>query len=424
MDAIMEIKKIPITEINPASYNPRKDLQPGNKEYEKLQKSIEEFGYVEPLVWNKSTGTLISGHQRLKILKAQGVKEVEVSVVDLSAEKEKVLNIALNKIEGRWDEKKLSGILFELTKMPDFEFELTGFELPELSQLLDRYQEIKDGDDYDFDAAINALGEIITKRGDIIELGWHRILCGDSSNKDDIKRLMANEAADLLYTDPPYNVNYYGGHRPHTKARPKKCKHWVKVYQDNLSDQEYRDKLKSVLVNICEFLSPNAVSYIWNAHKNFGLMHDILIDLNFHVASVIVWAKPNFSISFADYSEQVEFCLYSWRCGNGAHPWYGKNETTLWQIKRDPPTSLIHPTQKPVALASRALANSSKRGDFVADLYLGSGSTLISAESLGRRCFGMEIDPKFCDAIVRRYIAYVGKNKVSRDIVKRYLKED
>ena len=150
----------------------------------------------------------------------------------------------------------------------------------------------------------------------------------------------------------------------------------------------------------------------------------MLEELDFHVTTVIVWAKPNFGMSYADYHEQVEFCLYSWRKDNGAHKWYGPvNESSLWEVKRDPSREYIHSTQKPVALAQRAIRNSSVRGDIVLDLFLGSGSTLIAAESLGRRCYGMELDPKYCDAIVRRYINYIGINKAPEHLRKKYLTE-
>jgi DNA modification methylase len=151
----------------------------------------------------------------------------------------------------------------------------------------------------------------------------------------------------------------------------------------------------------------------------------MLEKLGFHIASVIVWAKPNFAISFADYNEQVEFCLYCWLENNGSHRWFGStSESTLWEVKRDPAKQYIHPTQKPIALAQRAIMNSSVKGDIVLDTFLGSGSTLIAAQSLGRSCYGLEIDPSYCDAIVRRYIAYIGQDKVSTDILKRYFEGD
>jgi DNA modification methylase len=151
-------------------------------------------------------------------------------------------------------------------------------------------------------------------------------------------------------------------------------------------------------------------------------MYLMLKELEVHVSAVITWAKPNFAIGYGDYNQATEFALYGWLEYNGSHAWYGPtNESTLWEIKRDPTRSYSHPTQKPLALAQRAIRNSSKRGDLVLDLFLGSGSTLIAAESLERRCFGMEIDPRYVDGIVRRYMAFVGLEKVSEEIKSRYL---
>lgn len=420
----MEIKKIPITQIDPAPYNPRVDLTPGDPEYQKLEKSISTFGYVEPLVWNKRTKTLVSGHQRLKVLIAQGTKEVEVSVVDLPLAKERALNVALNKIEGRWDEDKLARLLSELSQIPDFDIGLTGFDAPEISDLLDSHMEISEDDDFDFDACLKSIKRPVTKPGDLISVGNHRILCGDSSNPEHIKFLLGKNKVNLLHTDPPYNVNYYGGNRPHTKARPKNSRQWERIYSDNLSQADYEKWLRTIFTNIIPFLAKGAPIYCWNGFRQFGQMCDMLGGLDFHVAAVITWAKPNFAISYADYNNQVEFCLYGWKKDNGSHIWFGSNnESTLWQISRDPTAAYIHPTQKPIALAQRAIRNSSKRGDLVLDCFLGSGSTLIAAETLQRRCFGLEIDPRYCDAIVKRYIAFVGEDNVSHKIKSKY-KED
>lgn len=420
----MKIRKIPITQINPAPYNPRVDLAPSDPEYRRLEKSMTTFGYVEPLVWNERDKTLISGHQRLKILIAQGKKEVEVSVVDLPLKKEKALNIALNKITGRWDEEKLSDLLSELSQIPDFDMDLTGFEALEISELFDSYGDGEEEDDFDFDACVESIKKPITKPGDLIELGPHRVLCGDSSNPEHIKLLLGNSKVSLVHIDPPYNVDYYGGNRPRTKAKAKKSCQWERIRSDNMDQADYEKWLRTIFTNILPYLAKGAPFYCWNGFRQFGYMNDMLSELKFHVAAVITWAKPNFSISYADYNQQTEFCLYGWRKDNGAHIWHGPtNETTLWEVKRDPVKDYIHPTQKPVALGRRAMRNSSQRGDLVLDMFLGSGSTLIAAESLERRCFGLEIDPRYCDAIVRRYIAYIGQDKVSRELSRKYLKE-
>ncbi len=187
----MEIKRIPVEQINPAPYNPRKDLKPGDPEYEKLRRSIQEFGFVEPLVWNKRTGNLVGGHQRLKVLIEQGVREVEVSVVDLDDQRERALNIALNKISGDWDNEKLKDLLEELDT-GDFDIELTGFTEAEIEDLMTQFHVEKkaDPDEFDADAAAEAIAEPVTKKGMIYALGRHRLMCGDATLFEDVKKLM------------------------------------------------------------------------------------------------------------------------------------------------------------------------------------------------------------------------------------------
>lgn len=416
----MEIRTVKVEKISPARYNPRVDLRPGDFEYESLKKSIHTYGCVQLLVWNSRTGSLVGGHQTFKVLLELGVKEVQVCVVDLSLEKERALNIGLNKISGRWDEVKLAALLEELTQMPDFDVSLTGFILPEVSSLLDRYLEPRE-DNFDFDAALAAIKEPITKKGDLIQLGPNRILCGDSANIEDLKRLLQGEKINLIYSDPPYSCGYNPANRP---IKHRKDKVTEVIQNDNLPQAEYEEWLKVVLNNIISFLEESVAFYLWNGYRQFGPMIQILIDLGFHVSNVNIWVKPNISPSFADYSFQSEFCLYGWFKGNTAHRWFGPpGESNVWQVKRDNPNSLIHQNQKPIELGQRAIKNSSVRGDVILDMFLGSGSTLIAAESLERRCFGVEIEPKYVDAIIRRYIAFAGVGKVSSEIRQRYLSE-
>ena len=282
----MLIRKISVSKINPAEYNPRIDLKPEDLEYKKLKRSIETFGYVDPIVWNQQTGNLVGGHQRFKILLEQGHNEVEASVVDLSPEQEKLLNLALNKISGRWDEDRLAVILEELQKIPDLDLSLAGFDSPEISHILDNYHEAKD-DNFDFEGALESIKEPITQTGDLIKLGQHRILCGDSSNPEHIKLLLGNEKVNLLNCDPPYNVAYYGGNRPHAHARPKEHKLWDRIYSDNLSQEEYERWFKNILININPYFAKGAPIYVWNGHKQFGPMYLMLTELGFHVSCVI-----------------------------------------------------------------------------------------------------------------------------------------
>lgn len=426
----MHIESIPVGKLNPAAYNPRIDLKPGDPDYDRLQRSMDEFGFVEPLVWNRRTGNLVGGHQRLKILTAQGVKQVEVSVVDLPLEREQALNVALNKIGGDWDERKLADLLTGLAQIPDFDVSLTGFDSTDISALLDKLEALDDEDDFDLADALEAAeGQpAVTQPGELIELGRHRLLCSDSSKPEDVQRLLDGTKADLVFTDPPYNVNYYGGNRPTPKtARPKRSRAWERIYMDDLDQDEYEAWLGRVMSNLLASAAPGAAFYIWNGHRQFGPMHSLLTAAGAHISCVITWAKECFAIGYGDYNQQTEFCLYGWRSpqkGAGSktpHRWYGPtNESTLWQIHRDRTREYRHPTQKPLALAERAIRNSSRRGESVLDLFLGSGSTLIAAERLERRCLGLEIEPHYCDAIVRRYLALVGPEKAPGPLLERY----
>lgn len=415
----MEVKRIPVSQINPSPYNPRVDLQPENPEYQKLKKSITSFGYVEPIVWNRQTGNLVGGHQRFTILLEQGEKEVEVSVVDLSIEKEKALNLALNKIQGRWDEDKLAEVLEDLSTLPNFDFTLSGFDLPEISQIIDEH--IKPKEEYfDFNAEAESISTPITKPGDLINLGKHRLLCGDSGRVANLELLVKSSKINLSYNDVPYNINYGSENRP-TKKNKKK---WQKIESDNLKQQDYEEWLKNIFINMGKVLAEGASCYVWNGHRQFYFMHQVLTELGYHISSVITWAKDNFAMSFSDYNWQTEHCIYFWKDNNGKHNWYGNGkQSNLWYASRDSANLLLHPTQKPVSLAMKAIKNSSRRGDIVLDMFAGSGSTLIAAEEMNRRCYLIEKSPVYCDAIVRRYIFFVGKENISGKIRKKYIKE-
>jgi len=419
----MLIRKVPVSEINPAPYNPRVDLRPDDPEYQKLNKSIATFGYVDPIVWNEKTGNLVGGHQRFTVLVAQGFKEIEVSVVSLGLEQEKLLNLALNRISGRWNEDKLAVLLEELQKIPDFDLSLSGFDSPEISQILDSFHESKDPDDFDFEATLEATKDPVTRKGDVIALGKHFLMCGDATSEADLVTLLGDKKISLLDIDWPYNVNYMGGSCPRVDTRPKKSRKWTAIYSDNMPQNEYEAFMRKVLTNIKAYLKPGAAFYQWQAHRQLGPLYQILTELDFYVSSLICWAKESAAISYADYSFQTEQAVYGWLKGKG-HYFAGKpGESNLWEVKRDPTKSYFHPCQKPVILAERAIRNSSKRDDAILDVFMGSGNLLIAAESFDRRCFGMELDPKYCDVIVQRFISYKGVNDVPEELRKKYLPE-
>jgi len=415
----METRKVPKEAINITNNASRKDLQSDDLEYKQIEASIDNFGLVELPVWNKRTKNLVGGHQRYKILAKKGYKEFEVSVVDLDLKQEKALAIALNKVQGLWDKKNLAVILDELVKIPNFNIESIGFNKAELSQIFDRYLNVPNGDEFDFEKSAESIGTPVTKRGDLIILEKHRLLCGDSFDRKDIALLMDDFKANMLVTDPPYRVRYLSA------KRPKKSRKWEKIYKDDLSQPEYEKWLRQILTNIEPYLLPGAPFYIWNGFAQFPHMLQTLEGLNFKISCVITWVKETFTISFGDFHQGGEFALYGWKCSKkGGHPWYGGvDQSTIWQIHRVPTANYSHPTEKPIELFACSIRNSSKREDIVVDLFGGSGVAILASESLDRRCFVMEIEPKYCDVIVRRYIAYKGVTNVSEELRRKYIKE-
>lgn len=253
----MQIKIKSINELNPSAYNPRKDLQPGDPEYEKLKKSILEFDYVEPIIWNQRTGNVVGGHQRLKVLQELGHAEVEVSVVDLPEDKEKALNLALNKISGEWDLPRLKDLLEELNTGA-FNIEITGFDQAEIDELITQFQvpaEIME-DDFDVEAEAEKITEPVTKPGNIWQLGKHRLMCGDATVQGDVIKLMDGQAAGMVFTDPPYNMDYTGG----TKEK-------LKIINDKMSPADFYKFLRASFFNMLTAIVPGGAFYVCHAES-------------------------------------------------------------------------------------------------------------------------------------------------------------
>ncbi len=397
----MDIRLIDVEKIGPSEYNPRKDLQPGDPEYEKLKRSIDEFDCVEPLVWNKRTSNLIGGHQRLKILLARGDKEVQCAVVDLPPEREKALNLALNKISGDWDQDKLAKLLDELTQIPEFDVGLTGFDLPEVSQLLDRLLPDDADDDFDVEKELESIEEPETQPGELITLGPHRVLCGDSTKSEDVARLMDGAEAQIIVTDPPYAVDYRGGRVG--KDWSHKIRQDGEKYWDEMTPSAYEALLKAALEHAHQLSDDKAALYVWFASAHVHRVLEVLDGTGWVQRNLIVWAKNTFAGSlFAQYKHRYEPCFYAFKKGKSPR-WYGpNNETTVWEHKK-PSKNEGHPTVKPLPLFERAIRNSSARGDIVVDFFLGSGTTLVAAERMGRICYGLELEPRYCDLIKKRY---------------------
>jgi DNA modification methylase len=335
----------------------------------------------------------VGGHQRLKIIKARGDKNVDVSVVDLDEPKEKALNLALNKISGDWDLPGLKDLLEELDT-GDFDMDITGFDAGEIEDLMTQFHD--DGED-EGDEVPELPEEPETKPGDLLELGKHRVLCGDATVATDYEKLMSGAKADLLFTDPPYNVNY-GANKKHPSWKNRN------IRNDNLSDSDWLDFNREWLGNVLVNYKGGDV-YIWGAPSPDGMAQRLLlVQMGFHWSATIIWKKQQLVLSPAKYQRMYEPCFYGWH--NKSTFVADRKQVEVWEVDR-PHDSKEHPTMKPVLLVQMGVRNSSKVGEIALDPFLGSGTTLIAAEKLGRVCYGMEIDPRYCDVIKKRYENYV-----------------
>lgn len=387
----MIIEKKNTADLLPADYNPRKDLKPGDAEYEKLKRSIEQFGYVEPVIWNQTTGRVVGGHQRLKVLMDMGMTEVDCVVVAMDEEKEKALNIALNKISGDWDKDKLALLIADL-QGADFDVSLTGFEPAEIDALFK--DTLKDGvKDDDFDVGAELAQPTMTKPGDIWTLGRHRLICGDSTKAETYDLLMGNTKANLVITDPPYNVNYEGSAG--------------KIKNDNMADEAFYNFLLDAYTQMHSAMADDASIYVFHADTEGLNFRRAFADAGFYLSGCCIWKKQSLVLGRSPYQWQHEPCLYGWK-KNGKHQWYtGRKETTIWEFDK-PKKNSDHPTMKPIPLLAYPIMNSSMSNSVVLDPFGGSGSTLIACEQTDRICYTVELDEKFCDVIVKRYIEQVG----------------
>ena len=393
----MQIEKIEISKLNPAKYNPRKNLKPGDSEYEKLKRSIDEFGYVEPIIWNKKTGNVVGGHQRYKILRGMGLSEVECVVVDLDEIREKALNVALNKTGGEFDIPLLTDLLKDLSDS-DFDATLTGFDLTEMDELFSRANE-KEGNDDAYDVTKALEESSFVNRGDVWLLGKHRMVCGDATNPKDVNILMNEQKANLILTDPPYNVAFESASG-------------LTIKNDKQDNENFYKFLLSSFKNMASHLAEGASAYIFHADTEGLNFRKAFIEAGFHLSGVCIWAKNSFVMGRSPYQWGHEPILYGW-LKTGKHKWYaGRAESTIWHYDK-PKKNAEHPTMKPISLLCYPIKNSSAVNSIVLDTFGGSGSTLMACEQMDRICYTMELDPKYASIIVRRYYQYSLEHKNS-----------
>lgn len=426
-----------------AEYNPRTISR---ADYEALKKSIQEFGDLSGLVYNQGTGNLVGGHQRKEAYSELGgaieitevlaepnsVGTVERGFVTIGDEKytyrvvnwpvetEKAANVAANKIQGEWDDEKLAQLIYEMKD--DSALQNTGFSENEVTAILATVMDV-DGED-DSDLTPPDPGEVQTKAGDLVQLGNHRLFCGDATDASHLDALMGGKKAAMVFTDPPYNIDYEGG----AHGDWSKNKRRGGFANDNMRPSEFKTWLRSVLLGLVNHTK--GAFYICGHPSSQNLLYDAFIQAGAKWSAWIIWAKHHYTLTNSDYQHQYEPVLYGLSekeakaadeaqegqydatpilYGWARHAWYGgRKQGDVWLIDR-PAKNEHHPTEKPVSLPAKAIRNSSKRGEIVLDVFGGSGSTLMAAEQLERSAYVMEIAPAYCDVIIRRWENLTGK---------------
>jgi len=430
-----EIHIVDINILNPAEYNPRKVT---DKQWDEIRESITKFGIVDPLLVNGAENRkniLIGGHLRLKAAKDLGFTQIPIVYINISdIEREKELNIRLNKNLGEWDLDLLSNFSEEMLKD-------IGFESLELDKIFDEKKGEKNPDD-----APEQRATTTTKQGDVFILGDHRLMCGSSTEEASAEKLMAGQRAEMVFTDPPYNVNYTGGMNENDKNSRDG------IMNDNMSKGAFSEFLSKMCENIMRHCDGGV--YICMSSSEIDTLKTAFEQNGGHWQSFIIWVKNHFTLSRSDYQHTYEPMLYGWASRvknhdfieerNIANVWEDLNkvktvyedgwtsikfqgfevriegEVTKGEVRRkkqrtniwryDKPTrSAEHPTMKPVAMVTEAVRNSSKREGIVLDLFGGSGSTMIACEILNRKCYMMELDPFYVDVIVRRWEEFTGQ---------------
>jgi site-specific DNA-methyltransferase (adenine-specific) len=359
--------------------------------------SIQEFGFTAPILVDGKDG-ILAGHGRLAAAKELGLAEVPVVVLDHMDEKQRrAYVLADNKLalNAGWDDELLRVELGDLASM-DFDLSLLGWSEDELADLLPEVEELPP-EDADADAVPEPPAEPVTKPGNVWLLGKHRVMCGDSTSIEAVEQLMDGGKADLLLTDPPYNVAYEGG----TSEK-------LTIQNDDMSDEDFRQFLRDVYSSADAVMKPGAVFYIWHADSEGYNFRGAARDVGWQVRQCLIWKKSSLVLGRQDYQWKHEPCLYGWKEGAG-HFWGSdRSQTTVLEFDK-PSRNGEHPTMKPVELFQYQLENSTKRGGVVLDLFGGSGTTAIAAHKAGRQARLMELDPRYCDVIVRRWQEFTGK---------------
>lgn len=356
--------------------------------------SIREFGFLSPILVAEDN-TILAGHGRLAAAQKLGLKKVPcVKENHLTETQKRAYIIADNKLSlnAGWDSELLAVELSEL-EGADFNVDLLGFDEAELSSIFDADKDVSD-DDFDVEKELEE--PCFSKTGDIWMLGKHRVICGDATKLETFKTLLEDTKVNLVVTDPPYNVNYEGSAG--------------KIKNDNMENDKFYQFLFNSFVNMEQAMADDASIYVFHADTEGLNFRKAFQDAGFYLSGCCIWKKPSLVLGRSPYQWQHEPCLYGWK-KKGKHKWYaGRKETSVWEFEK-PKKNADHPTMKPIALLAYPIKNSSMTNSLVLDPFAGSGSTLIACEQTGRICYAIELDEKYCDVIVKRYIEQVGNDK-------------
>lgn len=384
----MIVENVPIDSVIPYARNPRKNTGA----IPKVAASLKEFGWRQPIVVD-SEMVVIVGHTRLEAARHLGLKEVPIhKATELTPEQAKAYRITDNRSgeEAEWDWDLLKLEMGDL-KALDFPLMSTGFDLLEIKDIMAEEKQLGDADDIPPTPEVPA-----TRKGDIIRLGKHLLMCGDSTLEKDMRALMGDDLADLVWTDPPYNVEYSG-----------KTEEAMTIQNDTMSNADFRSFLAAAFRSMTKSMKPGASFYVAHASMEGYNFMGALQDVKLEYRQVLIWAKNSMVLSRSDYHWQHEPIIYGWKGGTG-HTWHSdRKQTTLLAFDK-PNRNGEHPTMKPSALVEYCIGNSSGRDQIVLDPFGGSGTTLIASEKMGRSCRMMELDEKYADVIIARWEAFTG----------------
>lgn len=388
MKTTSEMQLVPIAKLVPYVNNARTHSP---EQINKLRSSLREFGFINPVIIGRDFG-VIAGHGRILAAKEEGIAEVPCVFADyLTEAQKKAYIIADNRMamDAGWDEELLR-VEIEALQAEAFDLSLTGFDEKELSDLFKDDADVQE-DDFDVDAELEK--PAFSKSGDVWTLGRHRLVCGDSTKAETFGALMQGRKANLVVTDPPYNVNYEG-----TAG---------KIKNDNLADEKFYQFLFDAFSNIEKVMADDASIYVFHADTEGLNFRKAFSDTGFYLSGCCIWKKPSLVLGRSPYQWQHEPCLYGWK-KSGKHQWYAdRKQTTIWEFEKTKKNT-DHPTMKPIPLLAYPIQNSSMSNTLVLDPFGGSGSTLIACEQTDRDCYTIELDEKYCDVIVKRYIEQVG----------------